>query len=637
MTDIDTVIDALLKLNMLDSSIKLLYEELDVIILNSRLKPGVGGSVKSLHIDDDEIKASEQLTDLTMTKLFADMQSLVGFLHTRLPSSVSKSLTELLIPRLISLLISHWLSVNLPTDVKAIQDFKGVLTLTIEFAETLESYQWCGKDQLVEWANSIPQLWLNKRRGVSLDKVRRLMAQGLGQSEAVERVETQMLSRDDDAFAGTERNDDWNANWSDDGEVNGIEKVDLSSTLEQPAHGDDEDVNAWGFDDDTREDASKDNPIVSDPGHDEAAAWGWKEENEDAEAAEPEEGFQVDRDKSDMNGGRTEREVTLKETYNITALPKQIFEIITHVVFDAEILKSPRYASDSDWLDMANVKSSHKDSPIASTVGGLFSLPGLVLSMYRAIAPSFYSLDPSGNMFLYNDSLWLAESLRRFTGTQFKQTGHIDRGAADVEISALETFAKRTYSKEMESQRTIIGDLLDGAQGFANCTQPPFAQECDIAISSVVDRLREIHRQWRPVLSHSALLQSIGSLLSTVAKKIIVDIEDMSDISEPESHRLAAFCTSIASLEDLFTPLESAESQPGGEQPIPLTAVYTPNWLKFQYLANILESSLVDIKYLWTEGELRLEFNAEELVDLIEALFADSDHRRRAITEIRKS
>jgi centromere/kinetochore protein ZW10 len=345
VTDIDTVIDALLKLNMFDSSIKLLYEELDVIILNSRLKPGVGGSVKSLHIDDDEIKASEQLTDLTMTKLFADMQSLVGFLHTRLPSSVSKSLSELLIPRLISLLISHWLSVNLPTDVKAIQDFKGVLTLTIEFAETLESYRWCGKDRLVEWANSIPQLWLNKRRGVSLDKVRRLMAQGLGQSEAVERVETQMLSRDDDAFAGTERNDDWNANWSDDGEVNGIEKVDLSSTLEHPAHGDDEDVNAWGFDDDTREDASKDNPTVSDPGNDEAAAWGWKEENEDAEAAGPEEGFQVDRDKSDMNGGPTERQVTLKETYNITAVPKQIFEIITHVVFDAEILKSPRYAS----------------------------------------------------------------------------------------------------------------------------------------------------------------------------------------------------------------------------------------------------------------------------------------------------
>lgn len=239
-------------------------------------------------------------------------------------------------------------------------------------------------------------------------------------------------------------------------------------------------------------------------------------------------------------------------------------------------------------------------------------------------------------MFLYNDSLWLAESLRRFTGTQFKQTGNINPGAAGVEISALESFAKRTYGKEMESQRTIIGDLLDGAQGFTDCTESPFAQECDIAISSVVDRLREVYRQWRPVLSHSALLQSIGSLLSTVAKKFIVDIEDMSDISELESHRLAAFCARIASLEDLFTPPISSDTSIGEEQAIPLTAVYTPNWLKFQYLANILESSLVDIKYLWTEGELRLEFEAEELVDLVEALFADSDHRRRAIAEIRR-
>lgn len=256
--------------------------------------------------------------------------------------------------------------------------------------------------------------------------------------------------------------------------------------------------------------------------------------------------------------------------------------------------------------------------------------------MYRAIAPSFYSLDPSGSMFLYNDSLWLAESLRRFTGTQFKQTGKLNPGAAELEISALEKFAKRTYGKEMESQRTIIGDLLDGAQSFANSTQPPFAQECDIAVSSVVDRLREVHRQWKLVLSHSALSQSIGSLLSTVAKKFIFDIEEMGDISEPESHRLASFCATIASLEDSFTPPLSDDTPTEGERAIPLTAVYTPNWLKFQYLANILESSLVDIKYLWTEGELRLEFEAEELVDLVKALFADSDHRRRAIAEIRK-
>lgn len=265
-------------------------------------------------------------------------------------------------------------------------------------------------------------------------------------------------------------------------------------------------------------------------------------------------------------------------------------------------------------------------------------MPGLVLSMYRASAPAYYAMDPSGSMFLYNDSLWIAESLRLFTGTQFKRSGQINVGAAETEISSLESFAKRTYGKEMESQRTVIGDLLDGAQGFANCTEAPFSQECDIAVSSVVDRLREMHKEWKVVLSHSALLQSLGSLLSTVVNKIIVDVEDMSDISEPESQRLTTFCNRIATLEDLFLPQKSPTATAEAEQTaIPLTAVYTPNWLKFQYLANILEGSLVDIKYLWTEGELRLEFEAGELVDLIEALFADSEHRRKAIGEIRRA
>lgn len=245
-------------------------------------------------------------------------------------------------------------------------------------------------------------------------------------------------------------------------------------------------------------------------------------------------------------------------------------------------------------------------------------------------------------MFLYNDSLYISEQLRKYSQDHppcpTNRKNSVPNFHLEPDILALTLFGKRAYGKEMESQRQILNDLLDGAQGFANCTEHPFAQECDLAISSTVDRLRNLYAQWKPVLSHSALLQSLGSLLSTIINKIIVDVEDMPDISEPESQRLAAFCNRIATLEDLFLP-ETYTSKPAAaakESPIPLTAVYAPNWLKFQYLANILESSLVDIKYLWTEGELSLEFGAEELVDLIEALFADSEHRRRAIGEIRK-
>ncbi|EOD49317.1 putative centromere kinetochore protein zw10 protein [Neofusicoccum parvum UCRNP2] len=109
---------------------------------------------------------------------------------------------------------------------------------------------------------------------------------------------------------------------------------------------------------------------------------------------------------------------------------------------------------------------------------------------------------------------------------------------------------------------------------------------------------------------------------------MIVDIEDMSDISEEESKRLRDFCTRVSALSDLFV-----QPQQQGD----MTGVYTPNWFKFQYLGEILESSLADIKYLWTEGELKLEYGADEVVDLIEALFADSDYRRRAIADIKRT
>ncbi|KAL8767469.1 MAG: hypothetical protein Q9209_006055 [Squamulea sp. 1 TL-2023] len=254
--------------------------------------------------------------------------------------------------------------------------------------------------------------------------------------------------------------------------------------------------------------------------------------------------------------------------------------------------------------------------------------------MYRASASNLYPINNNGNMFLYNDCLWLADQLRRIVQSRESKQGHI-RFRDD--IAALEAFGKRSYGKEMESQRTIIKDLLDGAQGFVNCTEPPFSQECDLAVSTIVDRLRDTYNRWQSVLSYSALLQSVGSLLSTVIDKIIIDIEDMGDISERESQRLTAYCKQVIALEDMFLPQQSAKSVSSEEKAVPLTAVYVPGWFKFQYLSEILDSSLVDIKFLWTDGGLKLEYDTEEVVELIEALFADSEHRRRAIGEIRRS
>ena len=234
-------------------------------------------------------------------------------------------------------------------------------------------------------------------------------------------------------------------------------------------------------------------------------------------------------------------------------------------------------------------------------------------------------------MLIYNDASRLADQLREWQSSAPPGS----RLKVDNDVNALQTFAKRAYTSEMDSQRTILRDLLDGAQGFGNCGQQPFKRECENAVESVVARLRDVHALWKPILSQGALLQSLGSLLSTVTSKMITEIEEISDIGEAESLQLKSLCDKISTLKDIFTQSPSSEVEEGQEGQ-DMTFIYCPTWLKFLYLAEILESSLADIRWMWTEGELRLEFGSEEVVELVEALFAESELRRQAVREIRR-
>ena len=617
--DMATLVTTMGKVQLFDDTLQQLVKDLVSLIVQPRLQVQADGTVGTLNINDNELIVSGQSSDLSAQSLFSDLDAIINFLSSQLPPAVLQPLADLLMPYLISRLISIWLASAVPEDLYGVKHFQDTLSLVDQFGQKLDSCKWPGKRELGEWNKSIPNVWLRKRQEYSLDRVRQVLSQGFGSIEAVERVETEVISRYDEVFAGS-GGDDWDAGWSDE-EAASPTKTARSSGIAEGDGETEDNVSAWGLDDE-KEDLGNGNDPEKPGSHvDEADAWGWGDENDNAEPHKISQATKRILRPAKRNGMSDappqERKVTLKETYNITSLPREILNIIAQVLSDAETLETSDYAN----------------SPIASAAPRLIFIPDLILAMYRAIALSSYSQNPSGTMFLYNDSLWLVERLQQLHSDRKTSAGkHIPPRAwhtmtLDTQLQALETFGKRAYTKEMESQRLIVTDLLDGSQGFRNCTEYPFNQDCDIAIASTVDSLRDLNKQWTGVLSHSALLQTLGSLLSTVAKKMINDIEDMSDISEPESQQLTSYCNRIATIEDLFPQTEEQTSQ---------TAVYTAHWLKFRYLANILESSLVDIKYLWTEGELGLFYDTEELVDLVTALFAEGPHRRNAVAEIRQ-
>lgn len=237
-------------------------------------------------------------------------------------------------------------------------------------------------------------------------------------------------------------------------------------------------------------------------------------------------------------------------------------------------------------------------------------------------------------MFLYNDAFWLSETLESVS-KQWNARADMTpkakgRDKLGNEISSLQKFGKRAYAKEIALQKTIIKDLLRGDQCFLSDEGVDISDD-EAAIDSVVGHVRAISSVWEPTLARTNWAQAVGSLLSTIAEKIITDVLDISGLQADASYNIATLIAKVVTLEALYLPKNDAE-----KDQLPLTAVeYAPYWLKLQYLSELLQSNLEAVRYLWFKGEASMFYTAEELIDLIELSFADSHRKTEIIRDIK--
>lgn len=564
-------------------------------------------SIPSIVADADKfcvksIRASHPLSNEALLNM---LRQATKFLYTHVPDLIVEQVGQELMPSVIATLIGTRLSIEIPTELSDLPALQRIRDVACALANDLKSFRWPGHKELQIWVGQLPLIWLGKRKIASLSALRNALSSARGPTREVERIERQKISKQDVAAMN---GDDWDAGWDED-------------TPERPEQNDEDEANAWGFEDNDDEGDKDIHPPKGGEDADGADAWGWDDDNNASEERKtPSPATQRKQPGNGANSDAdTQQEVTLIDRYIITDIPDHVLEIIGKDVRDSEEVAHPSYSALSG----------------ASPAAGLQAIPSHTLAMFRAMATTYYSTSlPSGNMHLYNDASYIVQKLRETPQSSKAQP----LAALESDCLTMERFARSAYAREMEQQRTILGDILDGAQGFQSCTTQPYAMQCETAVSSAVDRIRTMHAEWRSTLSRSALLQSLGSLVSTVADKIMADILDMEDIEDSESQRLASFCSQVSALDDLFvsgTPLQVGDSVEQEQDPVPQTFVYVPSWLRFQYLANILESSLVEIKYLWEQSELKMDFTAEEVVDLIRALFAETRQRRDAIADIR--
>lgn len=648
---IEQAAQILLRLGALDASIAKFARAFDEAIVRPRFSTDRHHRRASLKRDKKRLFVNIEQYKTSAKDAVADVSLVVDFIVETLPPIVSAAVSQYLMPSLTTYLVDSWLNELMPVALEEIPPFEEVASSVKEFILRLSNSNLNsgGQHELEEWTEQIPKTWLAKRRQASLASVRAVLLKKPYQTMVVERTEKQVLSNTTEsdksiihnlAMAQHEQNTSTQMGHSPTGTM-----PERSSEEGGKEEEEEEDASAWDVADDDplpNDSPANDKAVASpnanlrddDNNDDDADAWGWDDQMSVQDPTSPVSNrkrantVQSTMSQAMINGhvqlaNGDEQEVTLKETYTITGVPDQLRDLIRTIIHDADTLRSPKFA----------------DSTITPAVVGLYSLPTLAIAGFRALAPACYANHSAANMLLYNDCMRLASELEELAAQQLQLDSASElpqyawpssRMKTADDVQSVQSFGRRAYGKEMDSQRTILRDLLDGAQGFANCTTAPFSTECSDAVSAVIDRMRVVATQWQDILSHSALLQSLGSLLSMVIAKVIADIEDLGDISEPESKQLSRYCDDISSLRDLFAaPTEQGRGDVCG--------VYTPLWFKFQYLNELLAASLADIRYLWSEGELKLEYEADELADLVQALFADSEHRRKTISEIRRS
>lgn len=596
----EALTQALVGLESAQSTLDAMSERIDAFVLRT-LYAKTSRNLKSHMSQQGGFTITFGDTPPALSQILRFTRDIALFLHSSLPAQMYAHVAALLGPRLVSGVITDWLTPAIPLELDQVHMLDSLSAEVAALADFLDAHDWPNAGDLRKWTQLAPRMWISKRKSGALEAVRKAFARSNGTLHQVERVERQKASALDTAqptaTSVDEPTDEWNTSWDDDQK---------SDSGPKPGNSGEDDTSGWGFDDDMEDDHPK--PVVPNgsTGNEEKAedvddAWGWGDED-----AETKPASKVNGDQKDATAAS--QELVMTELYSVTDIPDYIIESIGKDIQDALILQQESHAS------LNGVPAS----------SGLLALPSLALAMFRATAPTCYlKTSELGNMNLYNDALYLADKLRHMPAP----TGMNDM---ERDCLAMEKFARAAYAREMDTQRTILSDLLDGVQGFTI----QYADQIEDAIAAASDRLRQVHAEWSPILSTSALLQSTGALLSSMLGKVITDVEEMDDISEAQSQRLSNFCGQLAKLEDLFISRPSGDSQ-ADQEPVLMVALYCSNWLRFQYLVNILESNLRDIQYLWTEGELSLEFSQDEVVDLIKALFAESSHRRSAIAAIR--
>lgn len=264
--------------------------------------------------------------------------------------------------------------------------------------------------------------------------------------------------------------------------------------------------------------------------------------------------------------------------------------------------------------------------------------------LYRALMPTVHAASlqhvPLLSMLFASDCDYLAEEMRSMAQRQ-SCSDIASSGASSLhtallhEAQAMLDTGAQWRDAQIAVQTYALQECLDQADGFSRTDDDARFAMCERAVAQVDHILQHLANVWIPVLAQDTLVSLLGELVHGVFARVQDSVEDLDDIGEAESMRLAALCRTLLEAQTaLFARAARCDAEAAGA----LAATVVPSWFKFSYLPELLTGSLADIEFLVFEsGGALLDYGREEIMALIRALFADTHNRRQLLDRIQRA
>merc|ERR1711962_123376 len=287
-------------------------------------------------------------------------------------------------------------------------------------------------------------------------------------------------------------------------------------------------------------------------------------------------------------------------------------------------------ASTTEILDLA--KKGLEEATIAKPFCSvrLFNTVRNIFELWCAVVPTFHKANleslPQLSAIAHNSALYLAHKLVTL-GFLYKDrlpalSQHVPT-FVDI-VPRLREVAGEIMKKSMRIQRdTVISTL--GNAGINNAgSERRLSSGVDQAVRQFLHHLSHLQKVWQPVFPTDIYHKCIGTLLNAGLDEIIQRIVRLTDIS---IEVLEQYCSLLDQIVLKAPGLFSAETSP---------VTYVKKWSKFKELIVVLDSGLSVIEDRWGEGNgvLAKEFSAEEIKQLIKAIFQNTERRATVLSKI---